>query len=135
MTNISEESRSQGRVIGQDESPTTSVWQRFLLLAAAGIVVAAFTFLGYWSLYCRDLLTGVLWSLLYGIGGPAIATVDTPGLFWSTLLGYVAVVFVVCRYTQFRLTWSRFAIGVVAGYILAALITWIFVHPGSCNLA
>ncbi|PCE27050.1 hypothetical protein BWP39_09685 [Paraburkholderia acidicola] len=110
------------------------MWQRFLLLAAAGAVVAGFALLGAWSLYCRDLVKAVLWSLLSGTEGIYYAAANSPDLFWSLLLAYVAVVFIVCRYTQFRLTWPRFAIGIVAGYTLAALITGIFVSPDSCNL-
>lgn len=135
MTDISEESRSQDQVAAQGESRTASMWQRFLLLAAAGTVVAGFAVLGYSSLYCRDLFGTVFWAILIGLAAPSFAAVDTPGLFWSAFFAYLAVVFIVTRYTPFRLTWSRFAIGIAAGYILAALITWIFVGRGNCGLA
>lgn len=135
MTDISEESRSRDRAAEQGEPRITSMWSRFLLLAATGVVVAGFGFFGYSTLYCRDLGGTLFWTIFMGVGGTAIAAVNSPELFWSTLLAFVAVVFIVSRYTNFRLTWSRFAIGIVAGYTVAALITWIFVHPGPCGLA
>ena len=135
MTDISEESRSQDHVAAQGESGTPSMWRSFLLLAAAGAVVAGFAVLGYSSLYCRDLFGTVFWTILFGVAAPAISAVETPEIFWSVFFGYLAVVFIVTRYTPFRLTWSRFAIGIAAGYILAALITWNFVGHGNCGLA
>ena len=104
MTDAPEESQSQDRVAGQGEPPTTPLWQRFLLLAAAGAVIAGFALLGYWSLYCRDVVEAVLWSLIFVIGGTSSVAANEPDLFWGPLLGYVAVVFIVCRYTPFRLT-------------------------------
>jgi hypothetical protein len=135
MTDMSEESRSHDRAAAQNEARTASMWGRFLLLLAAGAVIAGFALLGYSSLYCRDLAGAVIWTILVGIAGSGIAAVETPELFWSALLAYVAVVFIVCRYTAFRLTWPRFAIGIVAGYVVAAVITLIFVYPQSCNFA
>lgn len=135
MTDTSEESRSQDRAEGQGDSRTTSMWQRFILLAAAGAVVAGFAVLGYSSLYCRDLAGTLFWSFFIGLAVPAMSTVDSPELFWSALFAYVVVVFIVSRYTKFRLTFARFAIGIVTGYIGAALITWIFVGKGVCGLA
>ncbi|GAB2870795.1 hypothetical protein GCM10027093_03130 [Paraburkholderia jirisanensis] len=135
MTDISEEAQSHDRAAAQNEARTTSMWGRFLLLVVAGTVIAGFAFLGYSSLYCRDFAGAVIWTILIGVGGVGIAAVETPELFWSALLAYIAVAFIVCRYTAFRLAWLRFAIGIVAGYMVAAVITWIFVSPHSCNFA
>ena len=135
MTDISDESRSQDRVETHDASPTTSMWPRFLLLASAGVVIAGFALFGYSSLYCRDLGGTLFWTVFMGIGGSAILAAESPGLFGSALLAYVVLVFSVSRYTRFRLTWLRFMIGIVAGYALAALATWIFVGSGPCGLA
>jgi hypothetical protein len=135
MTDISEEAQSHDRAAAQNEARTTSMWGRFLLLVVAGTVIAGFAFLGYSSLYCRDFAGAVIWTILIGVGGVGIAAVETPELFWSALLAYIAVAFILCRYAAFRLTWLRFAIGIVAGYTVAAVITWIFVYPQSCNFA
>lgn len=135
MTDISEESRSQDRASATGIAPATSIRARFFLLAVAGVAVAGAAILGYSSLYCRELVGAVFWAFFIGVGGPAVAATDSPGLFWMALLAYVAVVFIGSRQTRFRLTWSRFALAIVASYIVAALITWIFVSPGVCNLA